>query len=267
MKILIVGAGGFIGSNLFYSLGEEHEVVGIDSFLNCPEDENISKKDGHHLTVSECADFDVLINCACTNIVDSESDPEKAVECNVALPLRLAVVCRSVGKHLVHFSSVSVAEEGNSSVYAITKKAGENLVQRVALSATIIRPANVYGPRQHPKYHPGVVCQFIKHKLEGTAATIFGDGSLKRPYTYVDDVVGMVKRHLSDTWSVVIPFSHKLSVSVTELARLVGGAYRFTHSREIDYTQARELACHTYADTPLSIGLRRTEEWMSSGLA
>jgi len=62
------------------------------------------------------------------------------------------------------------------------------------LNYSIIRLANVYGPRQDPHGEAGVVAIFAKAMLAGKPLTIFGDGNDERDYVYVQDVVDAIAR-------------------------------------------------------------------------
>jgi UDP-glucose 4-epimerase len=58
-----------------------------------------------------------------------------------------------------------------------------------SLSYTVLRYANIYGPRQSPKGEAGVVAIFTNQMLQGERPTIFGKGDKTRDYVYVADVV------------------------------------------------------------------------------
>jgi len=57
------------------------------------------------------------------------------------------------------------------------------------LRFTVLRYANVYGPRQDAHGEAGVVAVFSELLLEGKTPTIFGDGSKTRDYVFVSDIV------------------------------------------------------------------------------
>jgi UDP-glucose 4-epimerase len=67
------------------------------------------------------------------------------------------------------------------------------------LNYSIIRLANVYGPRQDPHGEAGVVAIFAKAMLAGKPLTIFGDGNDERDYIYVQDVVDAIARAAEGT--------------------------------------------------------------------
>jgi UDP-glucose 4-epimerase len=78
------------------------------------------------------------------------------------------------------------------SAYGVSKYAVEQylrLFNGSGLDYTILRYANVYGPRQNPKGEAGVVAIFSRQMLAGERPTIFGDGTKTRDYVYVGDVV------------------------------------------------------------------------------
>ena len=75
------------------------------------------------------------------------------------------------------------------SPYAVSKLAIENYLRVYGhlyeLNYSIIRPANVYGPRQNPHGEAGVIAIFTQAMLEGRQITIFGDGNDERDYIYI----------------------------------------------------------------------------------
>lgn len=79
------------------------------------------------------------------------------------------------------------------SPYGASKLAAESYMgvyrNLCGLPYTIVRPGNVYGPRQTPRGGAGVVAIFAKAMLANQPITIFGDGSAARDYIYVDDLV------------------------------------------------------------------------------
>lgn len=82
------------------------------------------------------------------------------------------------------------------SAYGIGKMAAEKYCQVLAASSdldlTIIRPSNPYGPGQSAQGALGVVSTFLKHVMEGTPATMFGDGSTVRDFIDVRDLARLL---------------------------------------------------------------------------
>ncbi|MCY3002922.1 MAG: SDR family NAD(P)-dependent oxidoreductase [Planctomycetota bacterium] len=79
------------------------------------------------------------------------------------------------------------------SPYAATKRAGELMCYTYhhlfAVPVACLRFFTVYGPRQRPEM---AIAKFTKSLLEGEAIPFFGDGSTRRDYTYIDDIVDCV---------------------------------------------------------------------------
>lgn len=79
------------------------------------------------------------------------------------------------------------------SPYAVQKLVGEYYAavfsSCFALETVALRFFNVYGPRQDPtSQYSGVLSLFMKHLIERSSPTIFGDGEQSRDFTYVEDV-------------------------------------------------------------------------------
>lgn len=73
------------------------------------------------------------------------------------------------------------------------------------LEYSIIRLANIYGPRQDPHGEAGVVAIFARAMLAGKSLTVFGDGNDERDYVYVEDVVDAIVR--SSAGSLTGPYN------------------------------------------------------------
>jgi UDP-glucuronate 4-epimerase len=77
------------------------------------------------------------------------------------------------------------------SPYAASKRGAELVSAAIAkrapsLACTALRFFTVYGPRQRPEM---AISLFTRAALEGTPVTLFGDGSMRRDFTHVDDIV------------------------------------------------------------------------------
>ena len=84
------------------------------------------------------------------------------------------------------------------SIYAATKVAGEAVAftysHAYALPVVCLRLFTVYGPRQRPDL---AIRKFAGMIMEGKEVPIYGDGSLERDYTYIDDTVDGIVRALN----------------------------------------------------------------------
>ncbi|WP_455463727.1 GDP-mannose 4,6-dehydratase, partial [Candidatus Hodarchaeum mangrovi] len=87
------------------------------------------------------------------------------------------------------------AFENPISAYGLSKLVGERYLklfhETYGISYSIIRPANIYGPRQDPMGEAGVISIFLGNFLNKKPVVIFGDGYDTRDYIYVKDITNM----------------------------------------------------------------------------
>lgn len=224
-KILITGGAGFIGSNLVDSLLEDKEnrITCLDNFDSFYDPQ--IKKDNikHHLTNSNYtlvdADirdinqlkekltdhYEIIIHLAAkVGVKPSVSDPITYAEVNINGTQNMLELARELKCKKFIFASSSSVYGVNSHVpwkendhallpispYAATKISGELLGHVYSCLFNIqfigLRLFTVYGQRQRPDL---VIHKFTKLILENKPITIYGDGSTKRDYTYIDDIV------------------------------------------------------------------------------
>ena len=223
MIVIVTGAAGFIGSHLSERLLEKgHIVIGIDNFdpyydsqikrNNIKPFENnnnfflyetsiLDQKNLHKIFLRHKPEKVVHL-AAKVGVRPSLADPVSYEEVNVKGTKNLLDVSVKFGiKNFVFASSSSVyglnqvpfnENETPSpiSVYASTKLKGELLCReyhdRFGLNITCLRFFTVYGPRGRPDM---AIYKFTKLIRKGNEIEIYGDGSSKRDYTYVEDIV------------------------------------------------------------------------------
>lgn len=229
-RILVTGAAGFIGSTLVDRLlAEGREVVGIDSFdpfYPAPEKHRNLKgavsNSGFRLVIGDIRDeallsrvfadgnFDAVVHLAAlAGVRPSLERPAEYADVNVNGTARLLeAAVRSRGPRFVLASSSSIygeradgpfSEEDRVdhpiSPYAATKRAGELLAHSFhaahGIPVCCLRFFTAYGPRQRPDL---AIRKFAECMLAGKSVPVFGDGSGRRDFTYVDDVIDGVVR-------------------------------------------------------------------------
>ncbi|MDR3001132.1 MAG: GDP-mannose 4,6-dehydratase [Fibromonadaceae bacterium] len=134
----------------------------------------------------------------------SLENPQTYVDCNVTGTLNIFECCRNFGvKNIVFASSSSVYGENAKipfstedrtdnpvSLYAATKKSCELMASTYShlfdLNITGLRYFTVYGPWGRPDMAPIL---FAKNILKGKPIKVFGNGNMKRDFTYIDDIV------------------------------------------------------------------------------
>lgn len=221
MKILVTGAAGFIGGHLVDRLiNEGHNVWGID---NCSTGEphfNVRAiyvfLDLSH-SVTEISDyikfqrFDAIYHLAAiARVQPSIQDPQRYYSNNVNSTLNLLEACRlNEFKGKIVFTSSSSVYNGirahnisNSeyldktvagSPYALSKIHCEELCryysEHYGLNISIARPFNVYGPRMAHGGYSTVLQTFLDNYRDKKPLIIYGDGSQRRDFTFVSDII------------------------------------------------------------------------------
>jgi nucleoside-diphosphate-sugar epimerase len=222
-RVLITGGLGFIGSHLARRLVDDGaEVVVMDSLIpdyggnlrNVADirdriSVHFSDVRDRHAIRALVSDVDLLFNLAGqTSHLDSMTDPFTDLEINATAQLSILEACREVnpGVRIVFASTRQIygrpdylpVDERHPirpvDVNGINKVAGESyhlLYDRVhGLAASALRLTNTYGPgmrvRDARQTFLGI---WIAQVLRGTPITVFGDGSQRRDFTYVDDCV------------------------------------------------------------------------------
>lgn len=244
-RILITGAAGFMGSHLFDYLREAgHDVYGLDNYsIGTYVHENIQNIDlldkENLADFIESNNFDIIYHLAAwAHEGLSQFAPIRITENNYNAYLNLLVpAIKSKVKRIVLTSSMSVygaqtppfneeLQRKPEDVYAVSKTAMEELTEIMSnvygFDYTIVRPHNVYGPRQalHDPYR-NVVAIFINRLLQDKAFFIYGDGEQKRSFSYIDDVIPSLAQAAFISSGEIINIGPTEEYSINQLAREV----------------------------------------------
>jgi UDP-glucose 4-epimerase len=218
MKILVTGGAGFIGSNVvnrFVDLG--HEVAILDNFVTGKRANLDPRATCYEVAITDRAAVEDAFNAFQPQIVDhhaAQIDVRKAIDdpvfdasVNVLGGINVVRAALGVGVEKFIYASTGGAIYGNPEVipcteehpirpispYGLTKHVLEHYLELYqindGLNYTVLRYANVYGPRQDPKGEAGVNAIFTGLMLSGQQPTIFGKGDKTRDYVFVGDVV------------------------------------------------------------------------------
>jgi len=223
MRILVTGGAGFIGSHLVERLlAAGHTVAILDDFNDFYDPQikqaNIAgfAKDVivHHVDLRDGASvrklfhrekFEVIAHLAArAGVRPSIQHPQLYYDTNVIGTLHLLEAARVIGAQRFIFASSSSVYGASKTVpfsedehliqtlspYAATKIAGEFLCSTYShlyqLRVVALRYFTVYGPRQRPDL---AIHQFTRRIHAGQPIEQFGDGTTRRDYTYIDDVI------------------------------------------------------------------------------
>ncbi|UCH64517.1 MAG: NAD-dependent epimerase/dehydratase family protein [Ignavibacterium sp.] len=245
MKILVTGGAGFIASHVADAFIEEgHDVIVLDD-LSTGFEKNINAK-ARFLKMNICdpevdnlfgeEQFDVVNHHAAQmDVRKSVADPAFDANVNILGTINLLQSSVKHGIRKFMFSSTGGAVYGEQlffpaneshqtnpvSPYGISKLSVEKYLnfyhKEYNLNYTILRYANVYGPRQNPFGEAGVVSIFCNKMLSGEQPIINGDGKQTRDYVYVQDVVKANLLTLAEAGSSVYNVGTAIETNVNEL--------------------------------------------------
>ena len=245
MKILVTGGAGFIASQVADAFIEEgNDVVVLDD-LSTGFEKNINAKatfmkmnirDSEVEKIFEKEKFDVVNHHAAQmDVRKSVADP--AFDANINIIGTINLLQNSVKYRIKKFMFASTggavygeqsyfpANENHQtnplSPYGISKLSVEKYLyyyqNEYGLNNTILRYANIYGPRQNPFGEAGVVSIFCNKMLNGEQPIINGDGKQTRDYVYVQDVVKANLLTLSHEESSVFNVGTAIETNVNDL--------------------------------------------------
>lgn len=311
-RILVTGGAGFIGSHLCEALLDRGEqVLALDNF-NDFYDPAIKRKNidpalahpSFTLREGDIRDQELVDECmasfkpqaivhlaAMAGVRPSIEQPQLYNDVNIA---GTTVILESIRKHgvenLVFGSSSSVYGSRETapfseddilsrpiSPYAATKLAGEQLCYTYhhlfGVPVTCLRFFTVYGPRQRPEM---AIHLFARKIMDGDTITIFGDGSSRRDYTYIDDIVDGILRSLErpqayEIFNLGESETIGLSELVSELEDAIGKKAVINYKPDqpgdvpltcADVTKAGEILGYEPL-VPVREGVKRFVAWLS----
>jgi UDP-glucuronate 4-epimerase len=313
-RVLVTGVAGFIGSHVAERLlGRGDEVVGVDNFntyydpaikrgnLACARDHGSFSL--HELDICDeqavtglfrHSSPEVVVHLAArAGVRPSLADPNLYHRVNVIGSQHILDACREVGPSHLVFASSSSVYGGLTEVpfretldisrpispYAATKRMNElmgHVYQHVhGLKVTMLRFFTVYGPRQRPDM---AISKFIRLIDEGQRVPQFGDGSTRRDYTYIDDILDGVIRAVDRPFPFeIFNLGESRTTSLRELIALVAAAVGKPVKTELlplqpgdvemtyaDITKARALLGYD-PQTDMAAGIARQVEWYERG--
>jgi len=290
-KVLVTGASGLIGTNLVDALLSQDE--GCDVF-------EVSRKEGcdlldKDLTKQIIEDFkpDVVYHLA-ANAAEARGQisPIDMTERNLNIFLNVLVPSINAGvKRFIYTSSVAVYGEigvpyseddipNPKDVYGVNKLASEQILKILSkvhnFDYTIFRPHNVYGPHQDMSNpYKNVVALIMRNLIEDKEITLFGEGKMKRAFSYVDDVVDVLVAGMSDefknqTVNVGSTLETDIATLLKKIEKIAGKKAKVKNLPARPTEIWNFLASHKrqgmlfdYHETPLDEGLQKTWEFIT----
>ena len=226
-----------------------------------------------------------------TSVAASMQDARLDADVNITGSLNLMEASRAARVQRVVFASTGGALYGRraplpasestprrpDSPYGISKKVVEDYLDfwrcSRGLDYAVVRPANIYGPRQDPSGEAGVVAVFARACLDRRRPTVFGSGTDTRDYVYVEDVVDALVRAGERGGGGVYNVGTGVETSTQEVYETIARHARFGGSpvygpprpgdvprSVLDCGLARkELGWRPFTD--FEDGIRRTVDW------
>jgi UDP-glucuronate 4-epimerase len=261
MHILITGGAGFIGSHLADSLIARGEKITVIDEFNDFYDPRLKRENveqhlsnpaytlvegdirdtGKVLALFEGARFDAVVHLAArAGVRPSIVEPLLYEQVNCVGTLNLLEAARKTGVANFVFASSSSVYGINSKVpfaendpitcpispYATTKRAGELMCYTYShlygLPSTCLRFFTVYGERGRPDM---AVAKFTRLIGGGKPIEVYGDGSARRDFTYVKDIIeGLMKAVYTPSRYEIVNLGGANTIEVRRLIELIEGA-------------------------------------------
>lgn len=224
---LVTGGVGFIGHHLTRALLERGDSVTVlDDFSDAPYPTRLKRRHAEVLSREYAGRVDIVEACVTdrataarvtsgaagvihlaglAGVRPSFADPARYAAVNVEGTVTLLAAAQDAGTPLFVFASSS-SVYGNAtplpasedapaivpeSPYAASKRAAELLVSAMIrktpeMRCPLLRFFTVYGPWQRPEM---AITSFLRNVIAGEPITMFGDGSMRRDFTHVEDIV------------------------------------------------------------------------------
>ncbi len=226
---MVTGGAGFVGSHLIDSLiAKNHEVVCLDNFSTGKKVNIKSFEDSVEIINGDIRDPETVqlaLNgvdsvyhlAAQISVSRSVREPQYDASINIEGMLTLLESIRKKDTKRIIFVSTGGAIYGEPSYvpasektdekpispYGISKLASEVYLRWYhdthGISYSIIRPSNIYGPRQDPLGEAGVISIFLGQIYANKPVTIFGDGEDTRDYIYVKDLAEVCMKAMNSS--------------------------------------------------------------------
>jgi UDP-glucose 4-epimerase len=305
MRVLVTGGAGFIGSHLsdaFAARGDQ--VVVVDNLVAGRAERLDDRAALHKVSITDAGPLTATVKhvrpelichlAAQIDVRHSVDAPAEDAQVNVVGTVNLLEAARKVDARVLFASSGGALYGRNAPIpsgegvpplpespYGIAKYCAEQYIELFnrlhRTRHTILRLANVYGPRQDPSGDAGVIPIFCGCALMGEDPTIYGDGTQTRDYVYIGDVVkaflAAADVNRAGTWNV----GTGVETSVLDLVRIIAGVAAHPVQPNFGPPRAGELPRSVLAvsqaaedlgwkaETRLADGISKVYRWIEAG--
>jgi len=238
MQILITGGAGFVGTNLIKQLSSYHTIVSIDNYSTGKEKNHIDGVKYINGDISDLMDHiatlstpyyqpDIVFHLAAkARIQPSFETPKDYIKTNFNGTYNVVQFCANREIPLIYAGSSSVHSGKFTNPYTFSKDLGEEIIQlyqkHFGLKASIARFYNVYGPNQLTEGgYTTLIGKWINNIQKGIPCEIYGDGSKRRDFTHVDDIVdALIKIMYSKPYNKVFELGRGKNYSILDVAKM-----------------------------------------------
>ncbi len=282
--VLITGAAGFIGSHLSEALlARGDTVVGLDCFNDYYDprikhdnlrqaqtnprfrliESDITERDALFAAFEDVRPDVVVHLAARAGVRPSLLDPQLYLSVNVSGSQNILDACREYKPSHLCFASSSSVYGGSPrtpyreddpvdtpvSMYAATKRMNELQAHVYShlygVRVSMLRFFTVYGPRQRPDM---AIHYFANRLLQGLPLPMFGDGSTRRDYSYIDDIIAGLLHTVDKPFDFeIFNLGENHTTSLAELIALLGKVFGIEPVIERHPPQPGDVEV-TYAD-------------------
>jgi UDP-glucose 4-epimerase len=258
VKILVTGAGGFIGSNLmnYLALDKTISIQGID---NNPR---INNEYIINLDIKNIDKFawqpDIIYHLAAqSKVQQSFDDPKQNAEDNAMGTLAVLEYARKQKCKVVYAGSASRHVNPASSPYATTKYMGETLCKMYkkcfGVDVEIARFYNVYGPNEYLHPTESNVIGIWRYNIENNLkCQIVGDGEQERDFIHVQDIVeGLVAigdgiSNHDDAWELGTGKTTNINDLATMFHEKYGTEFEWVNDQKGNVRKSKLINTDTY---------------------
>lgn len=253
MKILVTGGAGFIGSHVTDSFCEAgHDVLVVDNLSSGKEEYVNAKAELVQADITDKGKIQEIIANFRPDIINhhaahiqvgySVKNPQFDAENNIIGLLHIMEAAKDIPIKKIIMASTGGAMYGNKptpfsedmkeeplSPYGVSKRSGELYLnyyfEQYKVPYTVLRYANVYGPRQNPHGESGVIAIFSEMIAEGKSPVINGEGTHTRDYVYVTDVVKANMLALENDFVGALNIGTSREISTNDVFRALVAEY------------------------------------------
>ena len=261
MNILVTGGAGFVGTNLIKQLLKDgHMVSSLDNYSTGKYENEVDNKNViyYNTDINDWhyeMNFDVVFHLAAiARIQPSFEQPEKYIDTNFNGTYNIVQFCVKKNIPLIYAGSSSHHSGKFKNPYTFSKDLGEEVIKlyqkHFNLKASIARFYNVYGPHQLTTGgYTTLIGRWLNNIERQMPCEIYGDGTKRRDFTHVDDIVDGLNRIMKQqAYGHEFEFGRGKNYSIKEVADMFGVIAQYGPDKPgeaqntlADYSLASEL--------------------------